>query len=179
MLHHTKLNFTEELKERAANSTECIVLHHSENVGPQTVEDVHKGHLARKWSGIGYHYFIDKKGEIFIGRPRNTIGAHTYGFNQKSVAICFQGDFNKEQISQKQFEGAVMLVALLSLAYGDAKVVRQSDLAKDMTGPGANFPFDSFCSKVEECKSMFVNLFGKSGADFDYGQILDLLNAPE
>ena len=175
MLHHTNLNFTEELAERAANSTECIVLIHSENVGPQTVEDVHRGHLSRKWAGIGCHYFIDKKGEIFTGRPRNAVGAHTYGFNQKSVAVCFQGDFNKEQTEEKQLEGAVMLVALLSLVYGNAKVVRQCDLSNELKGPGANFPFESFCGKVEGCKKMLVNLYGEPVCAFDYGKLLDLI----
>jgi len=174
MLHHTTLNFTEELAERPANSTECIVLHHSENGGNQTVEEIHKAHLSRKWAGIGYHYYVDKKGEIFTGRPRNMVGAHTYGYNQKSVAVCFQGDFNKEEATVPQIEGAVMLMALLSLAYGDIKIVRQSDLTKEMTGPGANFPFESFCEKVEACKKNFVNLFGKPDA-FDYNQLLDLI----
>ena len=96
MLHHTNLNFTEDLQERAAGSTKYIILTHSEVTTPHTVADVHNWHQKKKWAGIGYHYFIDKKGEIFTGRPRNTTGAHTYGYNQQSVALCFEGDFNKE-----------------------------------------------------------------------------------
>ena len=175
MLHHTDLNFNEPLQERAEGSTKYIVLNHSEVTTPHTINDVHKWHQNKKWAGIGYHYFIDKKGEIFIGRPRNTVGAHTYGYNSQSVGVCFEGDFSKEQISQKQFEGAVMLVALLDLAYGSAKVVRQCELVKEKNGPGENFPFDSFCSKVEDCKKMLVAFFGNGGANFDYGQLLDMI----
>lgn len=175
MLHHTNLNFTEELQERAAGSTKYIVLNHSEVTTPHTINDVHKWHQNKKWAGIGYHYFIDKKGEIFIGRPRNTVGAHSYGFNQQSVALCFEGDFSKEQINQKQFEGAVMLVALLELTYPEAKLTKQSELVKEKNGPGENFPFDSFSAKVEECKKMLVAFFGNGGADFDYGQLLDMI----
>ena len=174
MLHHTELKFNEELAQRAADSTECIVLLHSENAGPQTVEDVHRAHLARKWAGIGFHYFIDKKGEIFTGRPRDAVGAHTYGYNQKSVAVCFQGDFSKEQVGDAQLDGAVMLMALISLSYNNVKLVRQCGLSQELKGPGANFPFEAFCEKVEACKKSFVNLFGKPDA-FDYNQLLDLI----
>jgi N-acetylmuramoyl-L-alanine amidase len=70
-------------------------------------------HKERGWKGIGYHYvitngfpnFIDYKedrifenliGQVETGRPLNSdkwldadeIGAHAYGYNSDSIAIC-------------------------------------------------------------------------------------------
>ena len=172
MVHHTNLKFNEKLEDRACNSTQYIVLHHSEVVTRHTIEDIHKWHLNKKWAGVAYHYYINKDGEIFEGRPKDAVGAHAYGFNQKSVGICFEGDFNKEKIGQKQVDAAVMLSALLSLTYNNAKVIRHSELVKDKDCPGLNFPFDSFYDEVDECKKHLVALFGK---DFSYSKILDLI----
>jgi len=163
MLHQTNLKFNEKLENRASNSTQYIVLHHSEVVTRHTIEDIHKWHLNKKWAGVAYHYYINKDGEIFEGRPKDAVGAHAYGFNQKSVGICF---------GQKQMDAAVMLSALLSLTYNNAKVIRHSELVKDKDCPGLNFPFDSFYDEVDECKKHLVALFGK---DFSYSKILDLI----
>lgn len=57
-----------------------------------------------------------------MGRPRNTIGAHTNGYNSISVGVCFEGDFNVEKMSEKQLEASVMLISVLSLGYHNAAI---------------------------------------------------------
>ena len=171
MLHHTNLQFKEEMALRENHATKYVVLHHSEVVSRHTAKDVHQWHLNKGWAGIGYHYFINKEGEIYEGRPVGAVGAHLYGHNQDSVGICFEGDFNKEQMSNKQEEAAIMLIALLSLSYDNAKVVRHVDLVKEKNCPGTNFPYETLCQKVETCKNWLKSL---SGSEL-YQQIMEVV----
>lgn len=55
------------------------------------VSDVRQWHLDRGWSDIGYHYFVDIRGNGFKGRPLERIGAHVKGHNHDSVGICYAG----------------------------------------------------------------------------------------
>lgn len=160
MLHHSNLKFSQELEFRDDFATDYIILHHSEVISRHTIEDIHKWHLNKGWAGVGYHYFIDKEGEIFEGRPHWAVGAHTYGFNEKSVGVCFEGDFNKEQMSEKQEDAAVMLLSILSLAYEDATVLGHGQLC-DKRCPGKFFPLNSLLDKVNTCKQWLKRLFGE------------------
>ena len=169
MIHHTNLSFKETLRDRDDYATNLIILHHTEVLEPHTVEDVHRWHQKKGMAGIGYHYFIRKDGEIYEGRPYDTIGAHAgEQFNPRSVGIAYEGDFNKEKMSAKQENAGVMLIALLSLAYEDAEITMYSDLKKT-TDPGKNFPFSSLIKKVEDCKDALRTLFG----DEHYLMIMD------
>ncbi|CAO1308808.1 unnamed protein product [Diamesa hyperborea] len=45
------------------------------------------------WQDIGYNFCIGGDGLIYEGRGWQAMGAHTPGFNDKSLGICFLGDF--------------------------------------------------------------------------------------
>ena len=53
--------------------------------------DVHRWHLQRGWSGIGYHFVIRRNGKIEPGRTIEKKGAHVAGFNAKSIGISLAG----------------------------------------------------------------------------------------
>ena len=161
MLHHSKLQFNEELVSREDHGTKFIVIHHSEVTTPHTVKDIHQWHLKHGWAGIGYHYYIRKDGEIYEGRPHDSVGAHAKGHNKESVGVCFEGDFNKETMNDKQLNASVMLLSLLSLAYDDAEILGHHKLDNEKTCPGKNFPFDSLLQKVKACKASLKVLFGE------------------
>lgn len=158
MLHHTHLSFKEPLEYR--EETYHIVLHHSEVTSRHTVEDIHRWHQNKGWAGIGYHFFIDKDGEIYEGRPLDTVGAHAYGHNKMSIGICFEGDFNKEEMNDEQVDASIMLLAILSLAYPESAI----DAHKDLTNkdcPGKNFPMERIYENVGLCKMFLKALFGE------------------
>ena len=48
-------------------------------------------HKARGFSGIGYHYLIDRDGTVAMGRPLDVIGAHVRGHNTGTVGISLLG----------------------------------------------------------------------------------------
>jgi N-acetylmuramoyl-L-alanine amidase CwlA len=119
--------------------TGYIILHH--RAGNGSVESIHAQHLSQGWTGIGYHFYVRKDGSIYRGRPVETVGAHCQGWNNQSVGICFEGDFEKEQMSAAQVKAGQAIVAYLKDLYPHAKVTRHKDL--DSTAcPGKNFRFD-------------------------------------
>lgn len=56
-----------------------------------TVKDVDAWHRQRGFQGIGYHFLIGLKGEIWNGRSLEVRGAHTLGQNAGSIGVCYVG----------------------------------------------------------------------------------------
>lgn len=84
------------------NTPEFIIVHHTGGTNALPLADtshhtavmVDKDHKARGWGQMGYHWFIEKSGRIVQGRPETLEGAHTIGFNNKSIGICLAGNFD-------------------------------------------------------------------------------------
>lgn len=55
------------------------------------VAEIHRWHLQRGWSGIGYHFVIRRCGTVEYGRDIEKKGAHVAGFNAHSVGISLAG----------------------------------------------------------------------------------------
>ncbi len=78
---------------RARRTTTRGVVH-TLDTGPNWVEDIRDvdaWHKARGWLAFGYHYVIWRDGSITQGRPADTIGAHTEGWNATSLAVALSG----------------------------------------------------------------------------------------
>ena len=120
------------------NSTKYIILHH--RAGNGDVQSIHTQHLSQGWSGIGYHFYVQKDGSIYRGRPEKYTGAHTTNFNSCSIGICFEGNFDNENMNKKQLAAGQELIAELKKKYPDAEIKKHKDF--NATGcPGNNFPF--------------------------------------
>ena len=176
-IHHTKLQFREMLTKR--QKTEYIILHHTKVTGRHDVNEIHKWHLNREtngehWAGIAYHFYIDKDGEIHTGRPLDTCGAHTYGHNSVSVGVCFEGDFNVEEMNEKQMEASVMLISILSLGFHDAKIRGHRDFNTKESCPGNKFPMGELLERIKQQKKRFIRLYGDP-TEFDYAFLLQPL----
>lgn len=55
------------------------------------IAEIDRWHRARGWSGIGYHYLIDRDGKVGEGRPVEKTGAHVKGHNTGTIGICLIG----------------------------------------------------------------------------------------
>jgi peptidoglycan hydrolase-like protein with peptidoglycan-binding domain len=53
------------------------------------VRQMHAGHLARGWAGIGYHYLICYHGIVLTGRGLSRVGAHAPGANGTHIGVQF------------------------------------------------------------------------------------------
>jgi N-acetyl-anhydromuramyl-L-alanine amidase AmpD len=159
--------------------TEMIVLHHAA-AKSCTAQQIHQWHLNQNWSGIGYHFFINRSGQIFRGRPEDTIGSHTKGYNSKSIGICFEGDYMTQEMPKVQLEAGKELIAYLKDKYKITNVKGHRDLMATSC-PGSKFPFDEIAnSKKSITKENLVLAFQqaaiadgvqlpKYGADGEYG----------
>lgn len=130
------------------NTIDMIVLHHAE-ASKCSPKDIHWWHICAGYSGIGYHYFVDKLGNVYRGRPDDVIGAHAKGHNSTSIGVCFEGRYNKEVMPQAQLEAGKELIAYLKKKYNITTVKRHKDLmATDC--PGALFPFEEVVNQAKE-----------------------------
>lgn len=136
-INEVTYNWHGALTKRRA--TTRIILHHAA-AGKCTAQQIHSWHLANGWVGIGYHFFVRKDGSVYRGRPETVVGAHAGNNNYDSIGICFEGNFDREQMSEVQRTAGAELVAYLKDKYGITKVQKHSDV--NATGcPGTRFPF--------------------------------------
>ncbi|CAD7090194.1 unnamed protein product [Hermetia illucens] len=63
------------------------------------------------WSDIGLNFLIGNDGNVYEGAGWNKVGAHTLGYNRKSIGIAFIGDFSDELPSEKALQAAKSLLA--------------------------------------------------------------------
>ncbi len=134
------------LKNR--NETSLIVLHHC--AGDGDAQSIHKLHLSRGFTGIGYHFFVRKNGEVHKGRPIASVGAHAIGANDKSVGVCFEGNFEKERsMSKEQKKSGRELIAYLKNLYPNAKIIMHKNVQATAC-PGKYFPFDEIKEGAKE-----------------------------
>ncbi len=123
-------------------STTQIILHHAAADGV-SAEDIHRFHLARGWSGIAYHYYVRKDGGIWRGRPENSLGGHTRGWNFNSIGVCFEGDFQKQQMPEEQKQAGLELVRDIRRRYKGIAVLSHGELSATAC-PGKYFPMEEF-----------------------------------
>lgn len=57
------------------------------------VAEVRRWHLERGFSGIGYHWLIDRDGTVAKGRPMTSVGAHVIGHNTGTIGVSLFGGF--------------------------------------------------------------------------------------
>lgn len=93
---------------------DLIVIHHSASLaGAHTWEDIRRWHLAKGWADIGYHWGVVFDGDgwtVKPGRVEEDAGAHAKGFNQRSIGVCFEGNYDVDQLPAPAFDFGVELV---------------------------------------------------------------------
>lgn len=99
-----------------------IILHITANGNGKTGQDlidyIDSVHRSNGWNGIGYHWVIDRDGNILKGRNENQIGAHCKNHNTGSIGIAYDsrgndlkaGDPFGKYMTQPQKDAFVKLV---------------------------------------------------------------------
>ena len=120
-----------------ARTTHCVIHHAAAN---GSVESVHQYHLSKGWAGIAYHYYVRKDGTVFRGRPEAWNGGHTTSYNKVSIGVCFEGNFENENMKDIQLTAGQNLISDIKNRFPGIVMERHSLL--NATGcPGKNFPF--------------------------------------
>src|SRR3990167_10357219 len=107
------------------NTPEYLIVHHTggtnanqlADTSHHTFEMVKQYHLSLGWEDIGYHFFINKAGEVAPGRNENYHGAHTAGYNTKSIGVCLAGNFDATLPTKAQESALQALLEMLQKKY--------------------------------------------------------------
>jgi len=107
------------------NTLEYIIVHHTggtdkdplADTSNHTAAQVDFYHKSKGWDGIGYNWFIEKDGRTVKGRDEAKTGAHTIGYNEKSIGICLAGNFDKTLPTAPQVESLAKLLQEKMLQY--------------------------------------------------------------
>lgn len=104
---------------KARSATTRIVLHCAATPEGRdySVDAIHRIHLGRKFSGIGYNFVIYRDGSIHEGRPEWAAGAHTTGYNSTSIGICYIGGMDADNKHAKDTRTPAQKEALLQLVH--------------------------------------------------------------
>ena len=62
----------------------------------RAIQDLHQ--FVRGWSDIGYHFVVDKAGNIYQGRPETVIGAHVLDNNTGNIGVCVLGCYHPPEL---------------------------------------------------------------------------------
>jgi N-acetyl-anhydromuramyl-L-alanine amidase AmpD len=88
---------------------------------------------------------VRRDGSIFAGRPENMRGGHTTNWNWCSLGICFEGNFETEQMSAEQLSAGKELVSDIKRRYPTIVIGKHSEFGQTAC-PGKNFPFSDMIS---------------------------------
>ncbi|XP_017888611.2 peptidoglycan recognition protein-like, partial [Ceratina calcarata] len=65
---------------------------------------------SRHWSDIAYNFLVGGDGLVYVGRGWNYVGAHSFGYNNKSIGISCIGTFNSLKPSKTQLYALELLI---------------------------------------------------------------------
>lgn len=84
-------------------------------IGPDLVVELNRWHVAQGWSGIGFHYVVDKQGFITTGRPVDNAPVIEHGHgNEKVIAIAVQGLWH---FTEREMQSVQMLCQAMDNAF--------------------------------------------------------------
>lgn len=78
------------------------------------LELVRRSHMNRGWGDIGYHYIIDRAGNVWQARPLDYQGAHVRDHNEHNIGVMLLGNFEIQHPSDAQVRSMRQFVRQLS-----------------------------------------------------------------
>ncbi len=128
-----------------------LIIHHTATSRDKTTfEAVKKYHIEKGWEDIGYHWFINGKGELQKGRDEKWVGAHAsalkdgVSMNYQSLGVCLAGNFEIEEPSKEQIATLEAVLSDKRAKFGIARtnVLGHQEIPASTACPGKNLmPF--------------------------------------
>ena len=137
-----------------------IVVHHTNN--SNSINENERKQQSRKYAALGYHFFIDKSGVVFEGRPLEIMGSHAgQGIKRGplndpdwgSVGIVLQGDYHhaddwfiKSESPVKQLKKLEKLICAIKSKYCIQQLLMHREIKR--AGKPTVCPGDHLASKI-------------------------------
>lgn len=130
----------ERYESRKVDEIRLVVVHHSATPSgtPRAFARFHVE--TRGWPGIGYHFVVGKKGELWRTNALTTVSYHARGHNRESVGVCLGGDFSEAPPSAIQLAALEGLLRWLVAKLPGRRIVFHRDIVPTTTCPGAQMP---------------------------------------
>lgn len=110
-------------RTRSLAQINAIALHHSATTSG-SAEAFARYHVETLgWPGIGYHYVIEKDGEVKYCNDLTTISFHVGNSNSRSIGICLVGNFTQQEPTKEQWESMYTLLEFLMKKLPNVKSV--------------------------------------------------------
>lgn len=102
---------------------EYLIIHHSNRFFDCPLFVWLRHRIIRGWNDTGYHFIIcngviSSNGKIFKARSTDYVGAHSYGYNRRSLGICLIGNFDRCSPTFRQYRSLIKLINLLKNEFG-------------------------------------------------------------
>lgn len=125
-----------------------IIWHHtgdaSEGLQFNNINEHHKKRgfpISRAGFYVGYHYLVEKNGDIRQAREQDEIGAHDQGENLDSIGLGLSGNFNTQMPTEVQTIGACAMLGEIMKALKIPITHIETHRRDDQTScPGTNLP---------------------------------------
>ena len=109
LLTHPVKNYS----ARPYSDIRYIAVHHSQTTSG-SAESFARYHVNKNnWPGIGYHYVIEKNGDI---KWCNNVSLKTYhvgNSNRYAIGICLTGDFHTQKLEKRQLDSLLRVIKAL------------------------------------------------------------------
>lgn len=127
-------------ESRKVDEIKLVVVHHSatQSGTPGAFARFHVE--TRGWPGIGYHFVVGKKGELWRTNALTTVSYHARGHNRESVGVCLVGDFTEAPPSAVQLAALEGLLRWLVAKLLGRRIVFHRDVVATTSCPGAQMP---------------------------------------
>ncbi|MFV9552086.1 N-acetylmuramoyl-L-alanine amidase [Algibacter sp. PT7-4] len=107
---------TKHYAKRALKNTDSLTIwvHHTAVSSSASIEAINNYHVKHNgWPRIAYHSAIEPDGDILILNHLSTISYHTKNQNTKGISIVLLGNYNEDEITQKQLKSLKQITEAL------------------------------------------------------------------
>lgn len=98
---------------------EYVIVHHTvtptcsnEKTCSEMIKSIQNFHMENlEFHDIGYNFLIGGDGKVYEGVGWHKVGAHTYGYNTRSLGVALIGDFTETLPTSEQLQATKDLLA--------------------------------------------------------------------
>lgn len=121
---------------RSVTAIKYLVVHHTAvemfgNTAEKAISiaNFHIFDLHHNWPGIGYQWFLDKKGGLVQCHSDTVMSYHVASRNQECLGICLEGNLNIHKPTDAQLTSLQAWIRYYKKKYPSAEVVGHKNIA--------------------------------------------------